>query len=178
MGAMPGASPVSLTTPSMVPPLETATTVYGSARAACARSNEELIRTALRIRRLGFTRNCIAWPSAGIVDTSDPPANSSITQDAPSLLFFLTHARVFRWCRTLHCDRCCRNGELYPRVWCLGIITHRLESYLSGETQAFGVVPPMMSRVCGESANRRRDRRSIASSRSLSEYSTRLTRNT
>ena len=43
--------------------------------------------------------------------------------------------------------------ELNPRVRCLGIITHRLEFYrggetqaFGGETQAFGIVPPMMSR--------------------------------
>jgi hypothetical protein len=54
MGAMVGALPVSFTIPWMVPPLETVITVYGSARASCARSNVPLRTAALHDSRRVF----------------------------------------------------------------------------------------------------------------------------
>src|ERR1700734_2213247 len=109
MGAMVGAVPASFTTPWMVPPLETAMTVYGSATASPVSSKVPPTIAAPRGQRRGFgevsSRYCPAANSFTI-----PPYAISIDLDV--IIFWVNQSRAVTYCIAFES---CSNGYIYPR---------------------------------------------------------------
>src|SRR5580700_9118921 len=77
MGAMVGAVPASFTTPWIVPPLETATTVYDCPTASCASSNVLPASTTVRGRRRGLAETFGRYDPAANSITFPPNAISN-----------------------------------------------------------------------------------------------------